>query len=299
MKWPTRILLTALMIAPVLSLAQQKNWNAYPAALNPSDEAFVKSYIDRYRNGLVNLQKDKTVLIRFIEYVLTTNGIPKELKNLAVTESYLSNTVVSGAGAAGPWQFMPETARGYGLRVDKGLDERFDVYKSTYAAAQILKQLFRHFKDWNLVLAAYSCGPDRIDKAIQQSGSSNFWDIEPYLPLETRNHVKKFISITHVLDNKVVTPWQPTGQAVPDSLGLAKKGLTMCYVAAGYSLDKVAAKLDLDIQKVQSWNPLFDRKLSEQGFFWLILPIQNMPDFLLYKNDILELSIEQKMQQDQ
>ncbi len=295
MKYHFFFLLTLFFKLPV---SHAQTWATYPASLNPADEIFVKNYINLYRNGLVNLQKDKSVPIHFIEYVLISQGIPKELKNLAVTESYLNKSVVSGAGAAGPWQFMPQTAIGYGLRVDTALDERFDVYKSTYAAAKILKELYRHFGDWNLVVAAYSCGPGAVDKAITKAGSRTFWDVEPYLPLETRNHVKKFISTTHVLDNKTISPWQPADKAMPDSAHLAKAGFALCYVPAGYRLQEVAAKLLLPNEKVAEWNPLFNKQISERGYFWLILPVGRMPDFLLYRNEILASSIRQSMLED-
>src|SRR5690606_4422797 len=100
----------------------------------------------------------------------------------------------SWAGASGPWQFMPSTARDFGLVVKPGQDDRRDYIKSTHAAAQYLLQLYRKMHDWLLVIAAYNGGPGRVYEAIKKSGSRNFWELQHYLPEESRNHVKKFIA---------------------------------------------------------------------------------------------------------
>ncbi|MBK8494331.1 MAG: lytic transglycosylase domain-containing protein [Chitinophagaceae bacterium] len=88
--------------------------------------------------------------------MLSQYGLPRELKYLAVIESNLSTKATSWVGAGGPWQFMPYTARDYGLVVNNVLDERRDYYKSTHAAARYLLTLYGQMKDWLLVIAAYN-----------------------------------------------------------------------------------------------------------------------------------------------
>jgi len=85
--------------------------------------------------------------------------------------------LTSRAGAHGIWQFMPETAREYGLRVDWWVDERADPDRSTRAAAAYLKDLYRDFQDWSLALAAYNAGPNRIHRALAETHSATFWDL--------------------------------------------------------------------------------------------------------------------------
>jgi membrane-bound lytic murein transglycosylase D len=108
-------------------------------------------------------------------------------------ESKLKSTAVSRAGASGPWQIMPTTARCLGLKVTSRNDERNHTWKSTQAAAKYLKYLYSEFDDWLLVIAAYNAGPGKVQKAIRASGSRNFWKLQHFLPTETRLHVKRFI----------------------------------------------------------------------------------------------------------
>ncbi len=130
-----------------------------------------------------------------IDEVFTKYNLPLELKYLAVIESKLDSKTVSSAGAVGMWQLMPDAARSFGLKVGGGRDERRNNYKSTVAAAKCLTYLHNMFDDWLLTLAAYNCGPGGVLKAIKKSGSRDFWVLQNFLPLETRNHVKKFIAI--------------------------------------------------------------------------------------------------------
>jgi membrane-bound lytic murein transglycosylase D len=163
--------------------------------LNKHVEGYVSSYIKK--NGFF-LGKIKSKADRYfptIETVFADHNIPAELKYLAVIESKLNPTAYSKVGAAGMWQFMPASARTFGLKVNDKTDERRNSYKSTIAAAKCLIYLNRIFDDWLLTIAAYNSGPGRVLSAIKKSGSRNFWVLQNYLPLETRLHVKKFISI--------------------------------------------------------------------------------------------------------
>lgn len=130
-----------------------------------------------------------------IDKVFTTYNIPTELKYLALVESKLDSRIVSAAGAAGLWQFMPGAAKSFGLHISGQHDERRNDYKSTVAAAKCLVYLHGIFDDWLLTLAAYNTGPAKVLSAIKKSGSRNFWVLEKYLSPETRKHVRKFISV--------------------------------------------------------------------------------------------------------
>ncbi|MEY4927820.1 MAG: hypothetical protein RI894_2256, partial [Bacteroidota bacterium] len=126
-------------------------------------------------------------------------GLPPELKNLAVIESALNPFAVSPAGAGGLWQFMPGTAPMWGLKIDKNVDERFDPEKETEAACKFLSFLYQRYGNWQLAIAAYNCGPGRVDAAVAQSGGiSDFWTVYDHLPNETRNYVPAFIAATYM-----------------------------------------------------------------------------------------------------
>jgi len=131
---------------------------------------------------------------KVIDKALEDNDLPKGLAYLPVIESAYTPTLTSRAGAHGIWQFMPETAREYGLRVDWWIDERADPERSTRAAAKYLKDLHRMFDDWPLALAAYNAGPGRVRRALEDAGVSTFWELLDLaaLPKETRGYVPTF-----------------------------------------------------------------------------------------------------------
>ena len=129
-----------------------------------------------------------------IDRELAGQQLPRGLAWLPVIESAYLPTLTSKAGAHGVWQFMPETAREYGLRVDWWVDERADPERSTKAAAAYLRDLYRQFGDWSLALAAYNCGPGRVRQALVRTGATTFWELLDLsaLPKETRGYVPTF-----------------------------------------------------------------------------------------------------------
>jgi membrane-bound lytic murein transglycosylase D len=174
---------------------------ALPAIrLNKQAAAFVTNYLEENRLTLKEVEKRSGSYFSTIESIFRQYGIPEELKYLAVVESKLKLSAVSHAGAVGPWQLMPATARYLGLKVQGKNDERRHFYKSTVAAAKYLKSLHTQFGDWLLVLAAYNGGAGTVYKAIRRSGSRNFWALQKHLPNETRLHVKRFIGAHYYFD---------------------------------------------------------------------------------------------------
>ena len=128
--------------------------------------------------------------------------MPIELKYLAIIESALNTHAVSKAGATGLWQFMYGTGKLMGLQIDTYVDERRDPQLATIAAVKYLKQLHDIYNDWFLAIAAYNCGPGNVNKALRKAGGGDktFWDIETYLPKETRGYVPAFIAASYVFE---------------------------------------------------------------------------------------------------
>ncbi len=153
-------------------------------------------------NGLYyeKIRTKSTPVFSMIDDIFDKYELPNELKYLAVVESKLDNHIVSSAGAAGLWQFMPQAGRSFGLKVSGSNDERKNNYKSTVAAAKCLNYLHAQFGDWLLTLAAYNTGPAKILSAIKKAGSRDYWTIQRYLPAETRKHVLKFISVHYFFE---------------------------------------------------------------------------------------------------
>ena len=169
--------------------------------LNPTALQFAKAYVKKNNWGLEKLKKSSRSSLKTINSVFTKYDIPQELKYMAIVESNLdADTVCNSSGATGIWQLMPVTALELGLKITDDTDERLHIYKSSAAAAKYLKQLYTEFGDWLLVIAAYNSGPARITRAINSSGYRNFWELQSFLPEETRNHVKRFMSVLYFFE---------------------------------------------------------------------------------------------------
>lgn len=162
--------------------------------LNESIALFVNKY--NKKNGLfLDRAKAKTEsYFVMIDSVLRLNEVPAELKYLAFIESGMNKNPVSRTGAIGPWALMPKAAKQYGLKTGRN-DERLNYSKSTTAAAKLMKDMYAEYGDWLLVVAAYNCGPGSMERAIKRSGSHDYWQLQNFLPAETRSHIKKFIAV--------------------------------------------------------------------------------------------------------
>jgi membrane-bound lytic murein transglycosylase D len=228
--------------------------------------------------------------------ILAAHGLPNELKYLAVIESNLKVYALSWAGAVGPWQFMPATARRMGLRVDQFADERTDYYKSTHAAARYLTELFALYGDWLLVIAAYNGGTGNVNAAIRKSNSHNFWDLQYYLPEESRNHVKKFIATHYIMEGNggitTVTKEEAKDIAfagINSNLGEEEIANSKTQTITGkYNSLIITKNIVMDLATFNRYNPDFDRQVAMNGNFNLRLPADKMDVFNAKKYQILD-----------
>lgn len=162
---------------------------------------YVRKYLEAHNATLFHVQNASAKPFSLIDTVLSKKQLPKELKYLAVIESALNHKAVSKAGAVGPWQLMESTAKMMGLSVTRRKDDRTDWAKSTAAATKYLELLYSQLNDWLLVIAAYNSGPTPVQRAIERTGSHNFWDIKEHLPRETQGHVLAFIATASIFEN--------------------------------------------------------------------------------------------------
>ena len=251
---------------------------------------FVKDYMQENRLRLEKMKGRYTAYFRTIEQVLGRHGIPAELKYLAVIESDLKTMAVSNKGAVGPWQIMPETGRGLGLRVDEARDERVDLVKSTHAAAKYLKSLYRQLGDWLLVIAAYNGGPGRVESAIRNSNSRDFWALQRYLPAESRNHVKKFIATHYVMEGKGGVTTGMARVPVLKTVAVDTTGTVEQVISGKFNSFVLAKTLSMDILRFNSLNPDFDQKVGV-GEYRLRLPEDRMAVFNSKKMEIVAESV--------
>lgn len=240
----------------------------------------VQKFIDRYSNELRNavgiMLGASNFYMPIFEQALETYSLPLELKYLPVIESGLNPKAVSRVGATGLWQFMLATAKNYGLEINSLLDERCDPIKSSYAAANYLSDLYRIFGDWNLVIAAYNCGPDKLTQAIHRAGGSkDYWKIYPYLPRETRGYVPAFIAANYIMN------YYCEHNICPMTTDLPAKTDTI-LVNRDVHFKQIAQVLNMDEELVRSLNPQY-RKDIVIGYTkpsTLRLPVDKINSFI-------------------
>ena len=268
--------------------------------LNPQAISFVQDYIQKNGKTMENMKDWGKPYFDMMDGILVKHGLPKELKYLAVIESHLKAGSRSWVGAVGPWQFMPGTARNYGLKVGKYYDERTDYYKSTVAASRYLTSLFSIYGDWLLVVAAYNGGPANVNYAIKKSGSRDFWQLQNYLPIESKNHVKKFIATHYIMEGQggitTVTKGEmkdlllspKTGELTAEEIADSKS----YNVSRGFSSVIITKHINMDILAFNRYNPDFDNQLGLNGKYELRLPIEKMNLFVAKREIIFNESLQ-------
>lgn len=168
---------------------------------NQGLENIIKSFLKNRKKGFERLMAISEYYFPIFEEALDKQNVPLEIKYLAVVESALNPKAVSRVGATGLWQFMYQTGKQYGLKIDSYVDERSDPLKASEAAAQYMKNMFAIFGDWDLVLASYNSGPGNVTKAIRRSGGQqNYWNIRKNLPKETQGYVPAFLATMYIYE---------------------------------------------------------------------------------------------------
>lgn len=270
----------------------------HDATLNPQAISFVDDYMDKYSDKLTKMKDWGKPYFDMMDDILAEHGVPTELKYLSVIESELKSFAVSWAGAVGPWQFMPQTARELGLIVSRYKDERTDFTKSTHAAARYLTYLYGLYNDWLLVIAAYNGGPGNVDAAIRKSGSRDFWNLQYYLPTESRNHVKKFIATHYIMEGggsiatltkSEVDHFIPKETLVSPTV--VSNNIATVSISGKYNSAVIAQNIDMPLAEFNRMNPSFDKQMSVSNTYDLRLPADKSLLFQARKPQILEQSI--------
>ena len=283
------------------SLFKVKSLNSQDARfqfeLNPKAVSFIQTYMEKQGPELVKMKSWARPYFNLYDAILQAHGIPVELKYLSVIESHLSADLTSWAGAVGPWQIMPDEATRLGLKLTP-TDERTDYYKSTNAAATILQELYTEFGDWLLVVAAYNGGAGRLRQVIKKKGTKDFWQLQYELPLETRNHVKKFIATHYVFElaeannldaMQVIIP----GESLNKGTSVLLNDQLQTYTLSGrFRIAIIAQYLNLDITALSALNPGFDKIVASGKSYALKIPKDRVEIIEAHKNDILQASIQ-------
>lgn len=255
-----------------------------PAIIEMPYNDIVRKFIDLYATNLRQtvsfMLSANNLYMPIFEETLDLYDLPLELKYLPVIESALDPTAVSPRGATGLWQFMLRTGQLYGLKVNSLVDERRDPVKSTRAAARYLKDLYGIYHDWNLVLAAYNCGPGTINKAIRRAGGEkDFWSIYNYLPKETRGYVPAFIAANYIMTYYCEHYISPMEMRMPESTDTV-------HISRPLNLNQVAEVCKINIDELRSLNPEFKKDIipGNEETYALRLP-ENMISSFIDKED--------------
>ncbi len=215
----------------------------------------VRRYIDHYsgkmRRTVSIMLGAGNFYMPVFEEALESYQLPLELKYLPIIESAMNPKATSKMGAAGLWQFMITTGKQYGLEVTSLIDERRDPVKASYAAARYLKELYDIFGDWTLVIAAYNCGPNNINKAIKRAGGvKNYWNIYPYLPEETRGYVPAFIAVNYVMNYYCEHNICPVNTTLP-------QGTDTIMLNKNVRMESIIERCNVSLEELKSLNPQY------------------------------------------
>ncbi len=230
-----------------------------PAIMEMPYNDIVRKFIDRYterqRSQVSFMLGACNFYMPIFEEALDAYGLPLELKYLPIIESALKPSARSRVGASGLWQFMLNTGKMYGLESNSLVDERYDPIKATWAAARYLKDLYDRYQDWNLVIAAYNCGPGTVNKAIRRAdGKTDYWEIYNYLPKETRGYVPAFIAATYVMTYYCKHNICPMETSLPTATDTVQ-------VSRNLHFKQLADICGISLEEIKSLNPQFKKDI--------------------------------------
>lgn len=245
---------------------------------------FIDLYACRLRNQVAFMLSACNFYMPIFEEALDAYGLPLELKYLPIIESALNPSAVSRAGASGLWQFMIGTGKIYGLESNSLVDERRDPIKATWAAARYLKEMYNIYGDWNLVIAAYNCGPGTINKAIRRAGGEkDYWKIYNYLPKETRGYVPGFIAanylMTYYCDHNIC-PMETNIPISTDTIQITKD----------LHFEQIADLCKVPLEEIKSLNPQYKQQVIPGHIkpYTLRLPQNAISTFIDLKDTIYD-----------
>ena len=259
---------------------------ALPFVIEVPYNEVVRRYILRYvkhsPRQLAALQRKAEYYFPIFEDILAKHDLPYELCYMPVIESALNPQARSHMGATGLWQFMPATGKKYGLEINSLVDERMDPIRSTEAACLFLKNLYAIFQDWNLVIAAYNCGPGNVNKAIHRAGGKrDFWSIYPYLPSETRGYLPIFIAASYAMNYAEahgICPATPLATMASDTIVTTQR----------QHLKQIADNIDIPLTELRRLNPQYPRDIIPGGKAYAIcLPIEKAGLYIDKQDTIL------------
>ena len=219
---------------------------------NQGLENIIKSFLKNRKRSFERLMAVSEYYFPLFEEAFDKQNVPLEIKYLAVVESALNPKAVSRVGATGLWQFMYQTGKQYGLKIDSYVDERSDPLKASEAAAQYMKNMYAIFGDWDLVLASYNSGPGNVAKAIRRSGGQqNYWNIRKNLPKETQGYVPAFLATMYIYE------YHKEHGIVPEKAPIKHFATDTVMIKRQMSFKQISELIDIPVAQLQVLNPSY------------------------------------------
>jgi len=263
---------------------------------NKHVKAFINLYAKKGRNQTARMLGLKEIYFPLFEETLDKYNMPYELKYLAIVESALNPTAGSRAGAKGLWQFMYGTGKMYGLQSNSMVDDRFDPYKSTDAAARHLKDLYDIYGTWELALAAYNSGPGNVNRAIRRAGGvKDYWAVWPFLPRETRGYVPAFIAVNYIFN------YAAEHNIYPIDPGILYYGIDTVTVRDVLSFDQISEFMHIDMDDLDFLNPAYKENIipaTNGKTYKLRLPREKVGYFIDYEDSLYNFKSKKGLEHD-
>ena len=256
---------------------------------NETVKNYMVLYSEKMPTKMGHILGLSTYYMPIFEDIFNRYGLPQELKAMAIVESSLNPTAVSRAGAKGMWQFMYNTAKTYGLRIDTYVDERLDVEKAADAAARYLLDAYKIFGDWCLAISSYNCGAGNVNKAIKRAGKKDFWSIYPYLPRETRGYMPAFVGALYAMT------YHKEYGIVPEPVQMPAHTDTF-EIRRNLDFKQISEVIGIPGEELQNLNPQYIRDIipGNEGVCILKLPynytnafIDNQDSLYTHKSSVL------------
>jgi membrane-bound lytic murein transglycosylase D len=244
--------------------------NKVPLTYNESVRSFINLFATTQKKRFGKMLGLAKYYFPIYEKIFKERGVPDELKYLSIIESSLDMNAVSKAQAAGPWQFMNEVGKKYGLAVNDSVDERRDPSMACNAAASYLLDSYKQYGDWLVALASYNCSRNSIKWAMEDAGGkTDYWSIRKYLPLETQSYVPIFIATVYMMNNywkHDIVPEEPKFITETEIIAVTKS----------IKLDDIAAMGGLNPYILYNLNPSYKKQVvngSSSAPKGIVLPV--------------------------
>ena len=219
---------------------------------NQGLENIIKSFLKYRKKSFERLMGSSEYYFPMFEEALAKQNVPLEIKYLAIVESALNPKAVSKMGATGLWQFMYQTGKQYGLKIDSYIDERSDPLRASDAAAQYMTNMYKIFGDWDLVLASYNSGAGNVSKAIRRSGGQqNYWNIRKKLPKETQGYVPAFLATMYIYE------YHKEHGIIPNRAVVQHFATDTIMIKQQMTFKQVSDLLDIPVAQLQVLNPSY------------------------------------------